>query len=33
MKYSFALALIATTSAMKVNKYSHRVDEDNSQEE
>ena len=33
MKYTFTLALIASTSAMKVNKYAHRVDEPNSQEE
>ena len=33
MKYTAALALIATSQAMKVNKYSHRVDEDNSIEE
>ena len=30
MKYTVALALIASTSAMTVNKYGHRVDEDGS---
>ncbi len=33
MKYTSIISLIACTSAMKVNKYSHRTDTPNSEEE